>query len=78
MDITVDKIFSVYHIVRRSSLLRFNKANKVLNALLCNFISFIVCQQKCNSLYYMHDAQVNVTNGNCLKWTNLRNIKVNN
>lgn len=51
MDITVDKIFSVYHIVRRSSLLRFNKANKVLNTLLCNFISFIVCQQKCNILH---------------------------
>lgn len=51
MDITVDKIFSVYHIVRRSSLLRFNKANKILNTLLCNFISFIVCQNKCNILH---------------------------
>lgn len=70
MGITVDKIFSVYHIVRRSSLLRFKKANKVLNTLLCNFISFIVCQQKCNILHA--DAQVNIINSNCLKWTNLQ------
>lgn len=57
MDITVDKIFSVYHIVRSSSLLRFNKANKVLNTLAYYVISFHLLFANKNVIYYMHDAQ---------------------